>query len=1166
MSVVIGGVPMRGRSSRVWLALAGSLLTSCASFGARLARLNDEGQHREAATRADVWLNEHRSEEGTRDWEAVHREFGRASFAIARAEDTPGAYTRFLDRFGYWRSLADLVRQARELQASAELRMEVAPTRSIERLRAFRRRAAGTAAASRAWLLEAEIALGPTLAAETVEACQTFRQAYAEVPGAAEVLARALRREAELALDAVIAAPSIEGFQTFVTHYEAAALDDLRSRARTAEAGFALDGAVSEATVEALERFAAAYPQAPWPARADAAIAALLLGPLRGELAGDGHVTHATADRLVAAWGAHRALLLRERPPEGQAFAAAQSRGHAAFWRCVVALYPDSPAIEQARAGLRDALRREAAAAPSSEAWLRFVQYFPEDAGAGEAERFLRVEGEAERAARRGYTVAVGRSRVDDGEVELTLTVRDCAGEPVIGLPAAAFRVYVAGAPRPVTAFLGMEDPRPLTVEMALDLSGSMAVEQNAVRESMVRFVDTLRYRGRDVRVGLVGFSDLVMVDERPSDDPREFMRWMSRLPQTAGGSTGEDGVGALARSLDVLERERAERVVVMLSDEPLQTNAEGRNALRAGRGCAQVMGAANCVVAAAGRPRRQLACVRRLGGMGPAARRCEHRYPAQQCVAWLGPELHGTAARCADASGLVAPLSTLLDERAVRPFFVVSDPHDSRDAFGAYRELATSLGGSLLEVPDDAVDTAPYSEALRRVAEVLSSQYVLRYRGSTGAGPLRVLVRPQHDWMRSSLVSPDATTVRSLGGGPECPNLLAVRRDGRVLRSTQCGSGWSDTGARASSDAVATAADGRVAVSLRDGGLAVYAADGVVTIAPGANARSYLRVAFDAVGRLWSLGGGPAGDRVLAFDRAGHPSVDWPLPAPAGLFTMVPTQRDDTVCVLSADGARRCRREGDSGWDTRGSTGLSPAAVTAVLAADSGFPLLLAATIDGAVYRSVDRGLTFAPVLMASGAAPTTTSFARSPGGDVVCAGQGARVWCSEDEGLSWIEVGASATTGDGGVFFVGASLHAVRGGRIEAAGRVLTRELPGAAALFDTGSDRPRTGATALLEATARTIASDARLLLRVEGHADPRGSSADNDALAARRAEQVAQILADFGVPRGRMQVSSHGERRPIRAGTSAADLARNRRVELIVLAPMPSGGWYANRCER
>jgi outer membrane protein OmpA-like peptidoglycan-associated protein len=48
-----------------------------------------------------------------------------------------------------------------------------------------------------------------------------------------------------------------------------------------------------------------------------------------------------------------------------------------------------------------------------------------------------------------------------------------------------------------------------------------------------------------------------------------------------------------------------------------------------------------------------------------------------------------------------------------------------------------------------------------------------------------------------------------------------------------------------------------------------------------------------------------------------------------------------------------------------------------------------------------------------------------------------------------------------------------------------------------------------------------------VRVAGFADPRGSEKVNDELSRRRAEAVAAVLADAGVPKDRMIVEGHGK---------------------------------------
>lgn len=69
-----------------------------------------------------------------------------------------------------------------------------------------------------------------------------------------------------------------------------------------------------------------------------------------------------------------------------------------------------------------------------------------------------------------------------------------------------------------------------------------------------------------------------------------------------------------------------------------------------------------------------------------------------------------------------------------------------------------------------------------------------------------------------------------------------------------------------------------------------------------------------------------------------------------------------------------------------------------------------------------------------------------------------------------------------------------------------------------------------------------------VRLEGHADERGSREYNMALGERRANAVRDFLVLQGVGRGSMEVISYGEEQPLELGHNEAAWAKNRRVEI------------------
>lgn len=73
-----------------------------------------------------------------------------------------------------------------------------------------------------------------------------------------------------------------------------------------------------------------------------------------------------------------------------------------------------------------------------------------------------------------------------------------------------------------------------------------------------------------------------------------------------------------------------------------------------------------------------------------------------------------------------------------------------------------------------------------------------------------------------------------------------------------------------------------------------------------------------------------------------------------------------------------------------------------------------------------------------------------------------------------------------------------------------------------------------------------------LRMEGHADERGTSEYNIALGNDRAESVIRFLTGFGLDMSRFSSVSYGEERPVAQGSTESAWAQNRRVEFVITA--------------
>jgi peptidoglycan-associated lipoprotein len=98
-----------------------------------------------------------------------------------------------------------------------------------------------------------------------------------------------------------------------------------------------------------------------------------------------------------------------------------------------------------------------------------------------------------------------------------------------------------------------------------------------------------------------------------------------------------------------------------------------------------------------------------------------------------------------------------------------------------------------------------------------------------------------------------------------------------------------------------------------------------------------------------------------------------------------------------------------------------------------------------------------------------------------------------------------------------------------------------------FDRADIRPEFNA--LLAAHGQYLASNPNALLRLEGHADERGSREYNIGLGELRAQAVRRILMLQGASASQVSTVSYGEERPASLGSDEEAYSLNRRVELV-----------------
>ena len=101
-----------------------------------------------------------------------------------------------------------------------------------------------------------------------------------------------------------------------------------------------------------------------------------------------------------------------------------------------------------------------------------------------------------------------------------------------------------------------------------------------------------------------------------------------------------------------------------------------------------------------------------------------------------------------------------------------------------------------------------------------------------------------------------------------------------------------------------------------------------------------------------------------------------------------------------------------------------------------------------------------------------------------------------------------------------------------------------------FDTSALKP--AGKAKLDTLAARLADSSVEVIVAVGHADATGPATYNQRLSERRAQAMANYLREKGLPSNKIFNEGKGETQPIASNTSKAGRAKNRRVEVEVVA--------------
>ena len=106
-----------------------------------------------------------------------------------------------------------------------------------------------------------------------------------------------------------------------------------------------------------------------------------------------------------------------------------------------------------------------------------------------------------------------------------------------------------------------------------------------------------------------------------------------------------------------------------------------------------------------------------------------------------------------------------------------------------------------------------------------------------------------------------------------------------------------------------------------------------------------------------------------------------------------------------------------------------------------------------------------------------------------------------------------------------------------------------------FATGKHDIQPRLMPILDQFAQGLNQQPSMEVRIVGHTDNTGTDAINNPLSVNRAASVRDYLVTKGVASSRIAIDGRGSREPVAPNDTAANKAKNRRVEIFVAEPAP-----------
>jgi outer membrane protein OmpA-like peptidoglycan-associated protein len=162
-------------------------------------------------------------------------------------------------------------------------------------------------------------------------------------------------------------------------------------------------------------------------------------------------------------------------------------------------------------------------------------------------------------------------------EVKLIVEAVKADGTVLDTLNPKEFSVVENGVTKRVISIekISVKESIPIDFVFVLDVTATMGSYINAIRNNIEKFVGTVTAKGIDYRVGLVLFSDVVEKVYNPTDNVKDFNKWLTGVYATGGGDDKENALEALSDMSKMKFRQAANKIAIIITDAPYHQKGE---------------------------------------------------------------------------------------------------------------------------------------------------------------------------------------------------------------------------------------------------------------------------------------------------------------------------------------------------------------------------------------------------------------------------------------------------------------------------------------------------------------------------------------------------------------------------------------------------------------